>query len=527
MSYRRRIVECQPAGGFSSPAGAGLAIICVLAVASFLLWPLVGTARADDDYPYKNALPWNTQNNEWYIDANGNQVMDKGEDISPYGYNYRNCTDFVAWRLHSRNGFNLPGGIGDASAWGLWAQDANRGPGAPHAIYPVNMTPAVGAVAWFSSEGHVAWVESVNSNNTVTIEEYNYPGGSGAWNSRTIATNSANGYIHFKDTRADTTDFNGDGRDDLLSHVTGQGFALAYGTKTGFAEAGVVLPGWAGPVSWAGVGDFDGDGKADLISLVPGQGFALARGTPDGFTEAGVVLPGWGGPVEWAWGMFPSTSGEGFSAPAPTVASLAPTTGISAGGTTVTITGTNLTGTSAVNFGSTAATSVAVVDATHVTCTSPSGSGTVDVTVTTPGGTSATSAADLFAYLAPNVRSLQSGWNILGGAPGSSTGSLILFGWTGSGYASLNAANMQSGQGYWCKAASGDSASLAVVPAPVSVSLSAGWNLIGNPTSATVTLPSGLTVFRFVNGSYVSATSLTPGEGGWVKSPSVQDVLLE
>ena len=57
----------------------------------------------------------------------------------------------------------------------------------------------------------------------------------------------------------------------------------------------------------------------------------------------------------------------------------------------MTITGTNLTGATAVSFGGTAATGVSVVNATTVNCTSPAhAAGTIDVTVTTPGGTSAT-----------------------------------------------------------------------------------------------------------------------------------------
>jgi len=60
------------------------------------------------------------------------------------------------------------------------------------------MTPAPGAVAWWSSN-HVAWVKSVNNNGTVTIEEYNVPAGSGNYNERTIAVGAVSGYIHFKD----------------------------------------------------------------------------------------------------------------------------------------------------------------------------------------------------------------------------------------------------------------------------------------------------------------------------------------
>ncbi|MFG2191693.1 IPT/TIG domain-containing protein [Streptomyces sp. NPDC048639] len=67
---------------------------------------------------------------------------------------------------------------------------------------------------------------------------------------------------------------------------------------------------------------------------------------------------------------------------------ITPNQGSTGGGTAVTINGTNLTGTSAVRFGSKLATDVVVVNPTTVTATSPSGSGTVDVTLTTPGGTS-------------------------------------------------------------------------------------------------------------------------------------------
>lgn len=67
---------------------------------------------------------------------------------------------------------------------------------------------------------------------------------------------------------------------------------------------------------------------------------------------------------------------------------ISPNQGSSGGGTTVTITGTSLTGTSAVRFGSKLATAVTNVSPTQVTAVSPSGSGTVGVTVTTPGGTS-------------------------------------------------------------------------------------------------------------------------------------------
>ena len=78
--------------------------------------------------------------------------------------------------------------------------------------------------------------------------------------------------------------------------------------------------------------------------------------------------------------------------PAPTVTSLNPTHGPAGGGNSVTITGTGFTGATSVHFGANAATGVTVVNATTITANAPAGTQgtTVDVTVTTPAGTSPT-----------------------------------------------------------------------------------------------------------------------------------------
>ncbi len=89
-------------------------------------------------------------------------------------------------------------------------------------------------------------------------------------------------------------------------------------------------------------------------------------------------------------------------APVPSVTSVSPTALASAaGGTSVTITGTGFTDASAVAFGSTAAESFDVVSPTEIMAIAPPlPTGTVDVTVTTPGGTSPPSPVDDFTYLA-------------------------------------------------------------------------------------------------------------------------------
>ena len=101
---------------------------------------------------------------------------------------------------------------------------------------------------------------------------------------------------------------------------------------------------------------------------------------------------------------------------APTVTGISPTVGPLAGGASVTITGTNLAGATAVNFGTTAVTAFISDTGTQIVLNSPAGgAGTVDVTVVTLGGTSATSMADRFSYLAPptvtNVLVSSTDWN--------------------------------------------------------------------------------------------------------------------
>ncbi len=84
---------------------------------------------------------------------------------------------------------------------------------------------------------------------------------------------------------------------------------------------------------------------------------------------------------------------------APTVTKLAPKSGSSAGGTVVKITGTNFASPATVKFGGVAATEASVNSSKSITAVSPAEvAGTVDVTVTTAGGTSATSKKDHFKY---------------------------------------------------------------------------------------------------------------------------------
>ena len=84
--------------------------------------------------------------------------------------------------------------------------------------------------------------------------------------------------------------------------------------------------------------------------------------------------------------------------PAPRVTALSPATGPQSGGTTVTISGTNLAFIKAVYFGTHRASRLVVISARRIRVVDPAGTGTVSVRVVTPGGASAAGPGARFAY---------------------------------------------------------------------------------------------------------------------------------
>ncbi len=115
--------------------------------------------------------------------------------------------------------------------------------------------------------------------------------------------------------------------------------------------------------------------------------------TDDSDVPVAVKLPA--GVSATQLGQSAGDGGVAAITPITVVTSVSPNTGKA--GTKVTITGLNLTGASKVLFG-TAAAAFTVASATTITATAPVGTGTVNVRVTTPFGTSAKVAADKFSY---------------------------------------------------------------------------------------------------------------------------------
>lgn len=163
---------------------------------------------------------------------------------------------------------------------------------------------------------------------------------------------------------------------------------------------------------------------------------------------------------------------------APAVASFAPASGPV--GATVTVTGSNLTGATAVTLNGTTITNFAVVDAATLTFVVPAGAASGVVAVTTPGGT-ATSTTSFTVLAAPAIASL---------APASGpVGTIVTV--TGSSFTGATAVTLNgvAVPGFTVV----DAATLAfVVPAGATSGVVAVTTLGGTATSATsftVTVP--------------------------------------
>ena len=201
--------------------------------------------------------------------------------------------------------------------------------------------------------------------------------------------------------------------------------------------------------------------------------------------------------------------------PAPTVASISPNSGPTAGGTSVVITGTNFTGVTAVSFGGTSAISFTVNSATQITATSPAGTGTVDVTVATPGGTSATSANDKFTYVAPpTVTAISPTKGPTGGGTSVSiTGTGFVSGATVSfGGTAATAVTVVSGTSITCTSPAGTGTVDVTVATPGGTSATSAndkFNYYSPISITTASLPAGT-----VGVAYTSTTLAATGGSG-------------
>lgn len=150
-------------------------------VALLVVFPVIA---ADGGYPYADYKGPGTSAAQYvWTDKQGNRY-------SPYGYVYRNCTDYVAWKVVSL-GLKTATitGLGNAGEWAATAKE--RG-------LKVDDKPAVWAVAveHNKSYGHVAFVEDVYKDGTITISEYNVTPGKYGQRTGTPAKLGFTNFIH-------------------------------------------------------------------------------------------------------------------------------------------------------------------------------------------------------------------------------------------------------------------------------------------------------------------------------------------
>jgi hypothetical protein len=129
--------------------------------------------------------------------------------------------------------------------------------------------------------------------------------------------------------------------------------------------------------------------------------------SPPGSGEAQVT-------VTTAGGTSPINHGDDLFSYHPTVSRVEPSSGPATGGTVVTISGIGIyPSTSAVKFGQANATSFEYTSEGVLKAVAPAGTGTVDVTVTTPEGTSNPSPGDHFTYI-PIEKAEYKNWVVSG-----------------------------------------------------------------------------------------------------------------
>ena len=213
------------------------------------------------------------------------------------------------------------------------------------------------------------------------------------------------------------------------------GLSPSSGLNTGGTSVGITGTNFTGAtaVQFGGV-------EATSFVVNSSTGITAISPAGNGTVEVQVFGPGGGSP---------SSGGDLYTYVSPvTVTGLSPSQGVAVGGNSVNITGTDFAAGAVVMFGSKAATNVIVNSATSITATAPSGSGVVNVTVTTSQGTSSENSADLYTYeapptvtgVSPNSGPIPGGTSVALSGTGFATGMTVDFGANAATSVTVNSA---------------------------------------------------------------------------------------
>jgi hypothetical protein len=192
----------------------------------------------------------------------------------------------------------------------------------------------------------------------------------------------------------------------------------------------------------------------------------------------------------------------------PTVTAISPNAGLEAGGTLVTITGTEMAYVEKVKFGGGFATGLKHESPTVITAKAPAGTGTVHVILTDKGGSSTPTAADLFSYVAAGPAPTIGKLSAKKGPAGGGTSVTI----TGTGFIGVTAVSFGS-----------TAAESYVVNSPTSITATSPAATTGPVEISIVTPngPSGITIKdRFTYGS-PTVTNVNPNSGPLIGGTAV------
>jgi uncharacterized repeat protein (TIGR02543 family) len=278
-----------------------------------------------------------------------------------------------------------------------------------------------GSISYVSTTGSVCTVNSTNGAlsflgvGTCTIEATQAADSGDSYTSATADTS-----FPVTANPAYVVSFNGNGSTSGATAPETDNVASAL-TLNGFVRTGYTFSGW------------------NTVAI--GTGTSYADGATYPFGAATTLYAQWTA----------SGGGGGSATAAPVITGISPARGSTAGGTRVSITGSNFGGATIVKFGAVTAIDVIVVNSSTITAASPAGTaGLVNVTVTTPGGTSSASFADDFTYVsAVSVTLIQ----------GSPSSAIVA---DGGGYSGQRAVTNGTGTISYSETTSGDSSYVVV-----------------------------------------------------------------
>ena len=200
----------------------------------------------------------------------------------------------------------------------------------------------------------------------------------------------------------------GEGTPDGPITITAAAPSVATHSASAVAGGSARLNGAVNPSALATSYHFEYGTSTAYGTSVPASGASAGSGT--GTSEVSQTISGLQANTTYHFRLVATNSAgasdgqdTSFSTAPPSVSGVSPNSGPAAASNSVTVSGNHFAGATAVNFGSVAVHRIDVESEGRIAVSAPAGTGIVNVTVTTPAGTSETSAADQYRYLLGSV----------------------------------------------------------------------------------------------------------------------------